>query len=95
MVNIKLYEDFLNEDWGSSDQTAMNNSMHKELGEPKEPPMLNDVFTAAESAVDFYWEDWAEYKTDKDSLIKKAAKYYYQAKFPEFMKMMKLMMTPK
>ena len=36
----------------------MNQSMHKDLGEPEEFPGLSQIMDAAESAVDFYWDDW-------------------------------------
>lgn len=75
----------LNEDWGSSDQSAFNKAIHKDLGEPKEMPMPFDPrFEAAvESAVDFWWDDWDEYATDREGLIDKAKKLYYRAYFPE------------
>ena len=95
MKHIKIFENFLNEDWGSSDQNIMMESMHKELGNPKTAPGLDDVLSAAESAVDFYWDDWEEYKTDRKGLIHKAAKSYYQRYFPEWLKGMTELFTPK
>lgn len=95
MKNIKLFENFLNEDWGSSDQGIMDQSMHKDLGEPKTAPGLDDVLNAAESAVDFYWEDWEEYKTDRSGLINKAAKNYYRRYFPEWLAGMQKMFAQK
>jgi hypothetical protein len=83
----------LKEDWGSSDQSIMNQSIHKELGAPTEfPSPFNPEFeSAVESAVDFYWDEWPEYTTDREGLISKAMKLYYRAYFPEklegFMKM--------
>jgi len=47
----------LKEDWGGSDQYAMNQSIHRDLGEPTEFPGLDKVMDAAESAVDFYWDE--------------------------------------
>jgi hypothetical protein len=75
----------LNEDWGSSDQAIMNRSIHKELGEPKEMPMpFNSEFeSAVESAVDFYWDEWDEYRSDRKGLIDYAKKRYYMSYFPE------------
>ena len=73
-------------DWGSSDQNIMMQSMHKDLAEPKTAPGLDPVLTAAEEAVDFYWEDWEEYKTDRAGLVNKAAKDYYRRYFPEWLK---------
>jgi hypothetical protein len=75
----------LNEDWGSSDQAIMNRSIHKELGEPKEMPMpFNSEFeSAVESAVDFYWDEWEEYGSNRNGLIDHAKKRYYMSYFPE------------
>lgn len=75
----------LNEDWGSSDQATFNKAIHKDLGEPKEMPMpFDSKFEAAvESAVDFWWDEWDEYATDREGLIDKAKKLYYRAYFPE------------
>lgn len=74
----------LKEDWGSSDQTAMNRYIHEDLGQPTTPPSPVDVMQAAESAVDYYWDEWPEYRTDRDDLIAKATRYYYRAYFKEF-----------
>lgn len=75
----------LKEDWGSSDQSIMNRSIHKDLGEPEEMPMPfdNDFESAIEDAVDFYWNEWEEYKSDRDGLVDHAKKLYYRAYFPE------------
>lgn len=78
----------LSEDWGSSDQYAMNQSMHRELGKPKSPPTLSRVLDAAEGAVEFYWRDWPEMRSDRKGLINKAARYYYRAFFPDFFEAM-------
>jgi len=83
----------LKEDWGGSDQYAMNQSIHKDLGEPTEfPSPFDSKFSSAvESAVDFFWDDWEEYRTDREGLVNKAMMSYYRAFFPEklegFMKM--------
>ena len=90
---IKKAKGALKEDWGSSDQYAMNQSIHKDLGEPKEFPGLGKVIDAAESAVDFYWDEWPEYKTDRNGLIMKAARMYSDSMFPEFMNNMRKMFS--
>lgn len=87
MKHVKLYENFsVNEDWGSSDQTAMNKSIHKSLGEPKDFPGLDEILVAAEDAVDFYWDEWEEYKTQREDLINNAGRRYMQAYFPDLFK---------
>ena len=75
----------LKEDWGSSDQGIMNKSIHKDLGEPEEMPMPfdNDFESAVEDAVDFYWNEWEEYQSDRDGLIDHAKRAYYRSYFPE------------
>ncbi len=75
----------LKEDWGSSDQSIMNRSIHKDLGEPENMPMpFDSAFeSAVEEAVDFYWDEWEEYQTDRDGLIDHAKRAYYRAYFPE------------
>jgi len=81
-------------EWGSSDQHAMNQSMHRDLGEPKEFPGLSKLMDAAEDAVDFYWDDWEEYKTDREGLVMHAAQMYARKMFPDFMKMAARMVEP-
>jgi hypothetical protein len=80
----ELGEEELNE-WGSSDQNIMNQSIHKELGEPEEMPMpfSSELESAIESAVDFYWDDWEEYQTDREGLITYAKRLYFRKYFPE------------
>jgi len=75
----------LKEDWGSSDQSIMNRAIHKDLGEPEDMPMpFDDQFeSAVENAVDFYWDEWEEYQTDREGLIDHAKRAYYRAYFPE------------
>jgi len=82
---VKESKNKLTEDWGSSDQTAMNQSIHKDLGEPKEMPSPFDPeFEAAiKSAVDFYWDEWDEYRTNRDGLINHAKRAYYRSYFPK------------
>lgn len=81
----EIGESKLNEDWGSSDQATFNKAIHDDLGQPTEMPMPFDPkFEAAvESAVDFWWDDWDEYATDRDGLIDHAKKAYYRSYFPE------------
>lgn len=79
-------EEEVNEDWGSSDQSIMNNSIHDALGKPKEFPELDQLMAAAEDAVDFYWDDWEEYQDDRDMLINKAARAYLRSFFPDLYK---------
>ena len=81
-------------EWGSSDQSIMNQSIHRDLGEPKEFPGLSQIMSAAESAVDFYWDDWDEYQTDRDGLIMSAAQRYARQYHPEFMSMASKMVEP-
>jgi len=85
----------LNEDWGSSDQSTFNQSIHKDLREPKEMPMPFDPkFEAAvASAVDFWWDDWDEYRKDRDGLIDEAKRRYLRSYFPEDFKMLTQMFS--
>ncbi|MFZ9219875.1 MAG: hypothetical protein ACO22Y_00065 [Sediminibacterium sp.] len=75
----------LKEDWGSSDQSAMNNSIHKDLGEPTEMPnpFSSEFESAVEEAVDFYWDEWEEYQTNREGLVDHAKKLYLRRYFPE------------
>jgi hypothetical protein len=83
----------LNEDWGGSDQYAMNQSIHKDLGSPTSfpSPFSSKFESVVEDAVDYYWNEWPEYQTDREGLIDNAKKRYYRALFPKefngFMKM--------
>ena len=81
-------------EWGSSDQSIMNQSIHRDLGNPTEFPGLSQIIYAAEAAVDFYWDDWDEYQTDRDGLIMSAAQKYARQYHPEFMAMASKMMEP-
>ena len=87
-------EKTLREDWGSSDQAAMNQSIHRELGEPEQFPGLSQIMDAAEGAVDFYWDDWEEYETDREGLVMYAAQRYANSMFPDFMAGMRKMLEP-
>jgi hypothetical protein len=81
-------------EWGSSDQSIMNQSIHRDLGNPTEFPGLSQIMNAAEDAVDFYWDDWDEYQTDREGLIMSAAQRYARQYHPEFMAMASKMMEP-
>ena len=72
-------------EWGSSDQNIMNQSIHKDLGEPETmpSPFSHELESAVEDAVDNYWNDWEEYETDRDGLIEHAKKAYFRAYFKE------------
>jgi stress response protein YsnF len=89
----RLGESMVNEDWGSSDQAAMNKAIHKDLGNPKKmmSPFDPKLRSAAEDAVDFWWDEWEEYKNDRDGLIDNAVRSYMRAYFPkEFAMMVKM-----
>ena len=82
------------EEWGGSDQHAMNQSIHKDLGNPDKFPGLSQVLAAAEEAVDFYWDDWPEYKDDREGLVTYAAQRYTSKMFPEFWSNMQKLFAP-
>ena len=75
----------IKEDWGSSDQSAMNKSIHRDAGSPKTMPSPFDpkLRSAAEDAVDFWWDEWEEYKNDRDGLIDHAIKSYLRSYFKD------------
>ena len=81
----ELMEDGELNEWGSSDQSIMNASIHRDLGEPQEmpSPFSPELESAAESAVDFYWDDWEEYETDRQGLIDNAKRSYLRSYFRE------------
>lgn len=83
-LSQELGEEELNE-WGSSDQNIMNASIHRDLGEPEEmpSPFSRELESAAEDAVDFYWDDWEEYETDRQGLIDDAKRRYLRSYFRE------------
>jgi|694.fasta_scaffold24419_9 hypothetical protein len=83
----------INEDWGSSDQSIMNSSIHKAIGSPTEmpSPFNPDLRIAAEEAVDFYWDEWEEYRTDRDALIDNAVRKYLSSYFKEQFELLKRM----
>ena len=97
MKYIKTFEQFVNEkedmfvnEWGSSDQGYMNKSIHDDAGKPKTMPSPFDdkLRAAAEDAVDHYWDDWPEYKRDREGLIDKAVKTYLRQYFKKDFEMM-------
>jgi hypothetical protein len=75
----------INEDWGSSDQGIMNKAIHKDMGNPSRFPSPFDdkLRSAAADAVDFWWDEWPEYKRDREGLIDNAIRAYYRAYFPK------------
>ena len=85
----------LNEDWGGSDEGALLNSMHKDLGNPKTSniPSLDDVFSASKDANDFYRGDESDYDRFRESNINRSVHNYYQRYFPEFYEGMKGMFS--
>lgn len=90
-----LSEDTVNE-WGSSDQNIMNQQIHKDAGSPKKMPSPFDrkLRSAAEDAVDWHWDEWPEYKRDRDGLIDDAVRGYLRSYFPKEFNMMVRMFEP-
>ena len=90
-----LSEDIVNE-WGSSDQNIMNQQIHKDTGSPKKMPSPSDrkLRSAAEDAVDWHWDEWPEYKRDRDGLIDNAVRGYLRSYFPKEFNMMVRMFEP-
>jgi len=88
-------ESFVNE-WGSSDQSIMNQQIHKDAGSPKKMPSPFDrkLRDAAENAVDWHWDDWPEYKRDRDGLIDDAVRGYLRSYFRKDFEMMVKMFEP-
>lgn len=95
VIDIDEEEKEINE-WGSSDQTAFNRSIHSELGEPEKmpSPFSSDFESAVESAVDFYWDDWEEYEEDRHGLIEHGKRCYLRAYFKETFDMLVKMFEP-
>ena len=85
-MKLRTFENFIQEDWGSSDQSAMNKSIHKDLGNPSKFPGLDQILNAAGDAVDFYWDEWPEYKKDREELVNKAGRAYMRSYFPDLFK---------
>jgi hypothetical protein len=90
-----IRENKINEDWGSSDQYAFNKSIHDDLGQPtKMPSPFSPEFeSAVENAVDFYWDEWEEYKTNREGLIDNAKRAYLRSKFPKDFEMLTRMFS--
>ena len=89
------YESFMTEaqrvnEWGSSDQSTFLDSMHRDAGKPKKMPSPFDskLRQAAEDAVDFYWDEWPEYKSDRDGLVDNAVRSYLRRYFKKDFDMM-------
>ena len=97
MKKVLLFESFdkINE-WGGSDQYAMNQSIHKDMGKPRTMPSPFDkkLRLVAADAVDFYWDDWEEYKSDYEGLVDHAVRSYLRAMFPKEFNMMVRMFEP-
>ena len=83
-------------EWGSSDQSIMNKTIHNDAGKPKQMPSPFDkkLRRAAEDAVDFYWDDWEEYEDDRDGLIDDAVRGYLRQYFQKDFAMMQRMFEP-
>ncbi len=80
--------------WGRSDQFALVSSMHRELGKPSKFPSLSDLIDAAESATDFYMDDFESYEDDKEGLVMMNARSYARQFFPEMFDAMKKFAEP-
>ena len=83
-------------EWGSSDQNIFLDAIHKDAGKPKKMPSPFDskLRAAAEDAVDFYWDDWDEYQTDRDGLVDDAVRSYLRRYFKKDFEMMQRMFEP-
>ena len=94
-LSNELGEEELNE-WGSSDQHFFNQSIHKQLGEPEKmtSPFSRELEDAVEDAVDFYWDDWEEYQTDRDGLIVHGKRAYLRSYFRDNFEMLVKMFEP-
>jgi hypothetical protein len=94
-ISQELGEEELNE-WGSSDQNIMNASIHRDMGEPETMPSPFDdrLESAAQEAVDFYWDDWEEYESDYHGLVDDAKRRYLRSYFPEYYSAMVRMFEP-
>jgi hypothetical protein len=92
-IDMKMANESIVNEWGSSDQATFNKSMHKEMGSPRKMPSpfddkLRDV---AADNVDHYWDDWDEYDTDRDGLIDNAVRGYLRSFFKKDFEMMQKM----
>lgn len=90
-----LNEEAVNE-WGSSDNYAMSEVIHHMIRKPKNMPSPFDkkLRDAAESAVDRYWEEWDEYKTNYDDLVDNAVRTYLRHFHREEFKLAQRMFDP-
>ena len=86
----------LKEDWGSSDHAHMMQQIHKAIGEPKTmpSPFNNSLEAAVADYVDFYWDDWEEYKQDPQELYDKAKRDYLRYFFKDTFNKMVQMFEP-
>ena len=82
--------------WGSSDQHFFNQSIHKQLGEPEKmpSPFSRELEDAVEDAVDFYWDEWESYQTDRDGLLVKGKRAYLRSYFRDYFDMLVKMFEP-
>ena len=94
-LSNELGEEELNE-WGSSDQHFFNQSIHKQLGEPEKmpSPFSPELEDAVEDAVDFYWDDWEEYQTDRAGLLVQGKRDYLRSYFRDNFEMLVKMFEP-
>ena len=82
-------------EWGSSDQSTFNQMIHNDISKPTKMPSPFDrkLRDAAEYAVDYYWDDWEEYQSDRDGLIDHAVRGYLRSYFSEDFRMMQGMFS--
>lgn len=98
MKNLSAVGEMLEmSDWGSSDQSIMNKSIHEVLGEPKKmpSPFSEKLESAVESAVDHFWSDWEDYDEEKENLIQLAKRMYFSDYFPKEYSMLMKMFEPR
>lgn len=81
-------------EFGSSDMSAVLNSIHRALGNPKEFPGIDKITNAAEDAVDFYMDDMDEYHSDYDGLVSDVARRYANRYHLDFMDNARRFMEP-
>ena len=82
-------------EWGSSDQSTFNQMIHNDISKPTKMPSPFDskLRDAAEYAVDYYWDEWEEYQSDRDGLIDHAVRGYLRSYFSEDFRMMQDMFS--
>jgi hypothetical protein len=82
-------------EWGSSDQSTFNQMIHNDISKPTKMPSPFDskLRDAAEYAVDYYWDEWEEYQSDRDGLIDQAVRGYLRSYFSEDFRMMQDMFS--